>query len=67
MPNCVTKEIQQFQHSNPKHAQYAPHQWTRPNYGATNELAMPFYTLPPIPEEQRRRIQQIIGTLLYYA
>ena len=24
-------------------------------------------TLPPIPEERKRRIQQIIGTLLYYA
>ena len=30
-------------------------------------LATPLYTSPPIPEERKRRIQQIIGTFLYYA
>ena len=35
MSNYVTKALHKFQHSTPKRAQYAPHQWTRPNYGAT--------------------------------
>ena len=48
-------------------AQYAPHKWTRPKYGATKQLATPLDTSPPIPEERKCRIQQIIGTLLYYA
>ena len=34
MPNYVTKAIHKFQHPTPKRAQYAPPQWTRPNYGA---------------------------------
>ena len=67
MPNYVTKALHKFQHPTPKRAQYAPHQWTRPNYGATKQLATPLDTSPPIPEEQKRRIQQIIVTFLYYA
>ena len=61
------KAIHKFQHPTPKRAQYAPHQWTRPKYGATKKLATPLDTSPPIPEERKRRIQQIIGSFLYYA
>ena len=49
MPNYMTKAIHKFQHPNPKRAQYAPHQWTHPNDGATKQLATPLYTSPPIP------------------
>ena len=67
MPNYVTKALHKFQHPTPKRAQYTPHQWTRPNYGATKQLATPLDTSPSIPEEQKSRIQQSIGTFLYYA
>ena len=67
MPNYVTKLLHKIQHPTQNCAQYAPHQWTRPNYGATKQLATPLDTSPPIPEEQKLRIQQIIGTLLYYS
>ena len=52
MPNYVTKELHKFQHPTPKRAQYAPHQWTRPNYGATKQLATPLDNSPPILEEK---------------
>ena len=58
--------LHKFQHPAPKRAQYAPHQWTRPNYGAKKQLATPLDTLLPIPEEGKCRIQNIIGTFLYY-
>ena len=67
MTNYVTKALHKFQHPTPKRAQYVPHQWTRPNYSATKQLTAPLDTSPPIPEERKRRIQQIIGTFLYYA
>ena len=67
MPNYLTKELHKFQHPTPKRAQYAPHQWTPPDYGATKQLATPLDTSPPIPEERKRRIQKIIGTFLYYS
>ena len=67
MPNYVTKSLHKFQHPTLKRAQYAPHQWTHPNYGATKQLATPLDTLPPIPGDLNRSIQNIIGTFLYYA
>ena len=67
MPNYVTKELHKFQHPTPKRAQYVPHQWKRQNYGATKQLATPLGTSPKIPEERKIRIQQNIGSFLYYA
>ena len=66
-PNYVTKALHKFQHPTPKRAQYAPHQWTRPNYGATKQLATLLDNSLPTTEEKKRRIQKIIGTFLYYA
>ena len=67
IPNYVTKEIHKLQHPNLKCAQYAPHKWTRPKYGATKQLETTLDTSPPISEEQTLWIQHTIGTLLYYA
>ena len=64
MPNYVTKEIHKFHHTTPERTQYASHQWTRPNYGATKKLATPLDTSPPILEEGKRRTQKIIRTFL---
>ena len=38
-----------------------------PNYGATKQLATPLDTSPPIPEEQKCRLQQIVDKFLYYS
>ena len=67
IPNNVTKALHKFQHPTPKRAQYAPHQWTRPNYGATKQLATPLDTSLQKTEERKRRIQKNIGTFLYYS
>ena len=60
MPNYVTKALHKFQHPTPKRAQCAPHQWKRPNYGATKQLVTPLDTSPPILEEQKRSIQKVL-------
>ena len=49
IPNYVTKSLHKFQHHTPRQSQYAPHQWTRPNYCATKKLVTALYTSPPIP------------------
>ena len=51
IPNYVTRELHKFRHPTPKRSQNASHQWTRPNYGATKQLATPLDASPPIPEE----------------
>ena len=66
MPNYVTKALHKFQHPTPKRAQYGPHQWMRSNYGAEKQLATPLDTSLTIPEERKRRIHNIIVTILYY-
>ena len=64
IPNYVTKALHKFQHPTPRRVQYVPHQWTRPNYGATKQQATPLNTSPPIPEERKRKIQQIVSTFI---
>ena len=67
MPNYVTKSLQKFQHPTPSRSQYAHHQWTRLNYGATNQLENTLDTSSLIPEERKFGIQKIVGNFLYYA
>ena len=66
MSNYVTKALQKLQHPTPRRDQCSPHQWTHPNYGATKQLSNPLNNSLPIPEELKLRIQQIVGTFLYY-
>ena len=51
MPNYVTKSLHKLQHPTPKCAQYSLHQWMRPNYGVTKQIATPLDTSPPILDE----------------
>ena len=67
MQNYATNALHKFQHPTPKRTQYAPYQWTRPNYGATKQLTTPLDNSTLIREERKRRIQKNIGTFLYYA
>ena len=50
MLDYVSKALQKLQHTTPRRAKYEPHQWTRPNYGATKQQEIPLDTTPPIPE-----------------
>ena len=63
----VTKELQRLQNPTPIWDQYSPHQWTCPQYGATKQLPNTLDTFPPIPEEHKHRIQQIVFDILYYS
>ena len=65
MPNYVTKSLHKFQHPTPRWTQYAPHQWMRPNYGATKQLKNPMDTSTPIQEERKSGVQQIVENFLY--
>ena len=66
IPNYVTKNLQKIQHPTPRRAQYAPHHWMRPNYSATKQLENRIYNPPPISEECKLSIKQIVRTFLYY-
>jgi hypothetical protein len=66
MPNYIQTALKKYAHCPPKTPQHAPAKWTQPTYGtkiqyATND------TSPPCDDNDKTLIQQITGTLLYYA
>ena len=67
MPNYINKMLQKFFHPKPTRHQTQPHQWIPPLYGAKVQFAHEPAPSPSLSTTETTRIQQIIGTLLYYA
>ena len=67
MPNYIQSELHKFQHPEPTRAQHAPHAWKRPEYGAQQQYTTPPDTTQVLQPDGIKRVQQITGTLLYYA
>jgi hypothetical protein len=68
MPGYIQAAVHKFQHPHPKREQHVPHQWIAPTYGAKQQLTQPIDDSKPLPPpELIKRVQQITGTLLYYA
>ena len=66
MPNYITKTLKKLEHPPPKKPVSAPHKWTTPAYGRTPQIA-PIDNTPLLNDKQKKRVQQIVGSLLYYA
>jgi hypothetical protein len=66
MPGYIKSAIHKYQHPAPKRPQHAPHTWNQPTYGATQQLATPTDTTDLASEPDKKRIQQVTGTLLFY-
>jgi hypothetical protein len=67
MPNYVTTALHKFQHPPPSCCQHAPHKWTRFVYGARVQYAPEPDNKALLPAADIKRVQQLVGTLLYYA
>jgi hypothetical protein len=67
MPNYIKKALLKFLHSKPRRHQAQPHPWTPPNYGAKVQYTQPSDPLPILSTKDTKRIQEIVGTFLYYA
>ena len=67
MPGYITQALHKFQHETPKLQQHAPHKHNEVQYGRKIQLTEPADTSPPLSKDDIKRLQQIIGTLLYYA
>lgn len=66
MPGYINRALQRFGHTKPKRPEHSPHEWTTPNYGARQQYATTDST-PFIDIKQVRHVQEVVGTLLYYA
>ena len=67
MKDYVRKALQRFEHSPPARKQHAPSSWTPPQYGQPQQMAPPEDTTAPLEKAQISRLQEVIGTFLFYA
>jgi hypothetical protein len=67
MPGYVNKLLARFEHTPPRHPQHSPHAAPLRKFGPAAQEPIEQDTLPILPLHRIRRIQQIIGTILYYA
>ena len=67
MNNYIDTLLLKYNHPRPKKPQHSPHAHREIIYGAKEQLAPDADTSPPLSEEGVKRIQGIIGSLLYYA
>jgi hypothetical protein len=67
MPDYIPKALTRFCVNTPTRPQHSPHAWTAPSYGAKVQLTAPPDTTEPLSPAAKTRLQEVIGTLLYYA
>jgi hypothetical protein len=67
MPDYIATALHRFQHPHPTKPEDSPHRWNAPNYGSKIQLSPLADTSPALAKDDITRIQQVVGTLLYYA
>jgi hypothetical protein len=66
MPGYVERALARFGHLIPKKLQHQPHKHTVPTYGATIQYAKDDDATKLLTKEEKKYIQQVLGTFLYY-
>jgi hypothetical protein len=67
MPGYIKESLHKFQHPTPTRPENAPHTWSSSIYGAKTQYIEAHQYTPLLPQKDVTRIQQLAGTLLYYA
>ena len=67
MPGYIERALARFDHPKPKKPQDNPFKYIPPEYGAKIQYAPDEDQSEPLDEKGKKRIQEILGTLLYYA
>ena len=66
MDGYITKALLKYGHPSPKKPQLSPHKHREAIYGAKEQLAPEDDTTPPLNSQGTKRVQGIVGSLLYY-
>ena len=66
MKRYIKKVRKKYQHEMPERPENQPHKHTIPNYGAKVQLTGPKDTYNPLGPKDKKRLQKIIGSLLFY-
>jgi hypothetical protein len=67
MPGYIKAALHKYQHAAPIRPEHAPHTWNPPVYGAKTQYVENETTSPALSAKDVNKLQQITGTLLYYA
>jgi hypothetical protein len=67
MPGYIKAALHKYQHAAPTRPEHAPHTWSPPIYGAKTQYAENETTSPTLSDKDVNKLQQLTGTLLYYA
>ncbi len=67
MPKYIPALLERQQHPAPKRAVHAPHPYNAPQFGKSNQLIPLPDTFELLSAEGIKRVQQIVGSLLYYS
>jgi hypothetical protein len=67
MPMYVDKLLARIEHKPPKKPQHSPHSAPPRQFGATVQIPVDHDLSPALPPDRIRRIQEIVGTVMYYA
>jgi hypothetical protein len=66
MPGYIQKALTRFEHPAPNRAQHSPYKCSTPQYGAKIQYSEAADTTNPLHPKETKKLQEIIGTLLYY-
>ena len=67
MPGYIKKKLKQYDHAFPNRAQSCPYSPEPKSYGAKAQAPLPEDNSKPLDKNGIRKIQQIVGSILYYA
>ena len=67
MTTYIKEALHKFQHPRPSRTQETPHAWNQPVYGSAIQYSDQPDDSPLLSPNSTNLVQQIIGTLLYYA
>jgi hypothetical protein len=67
MLDYIPKSLTSFRHCKPRTPQHQPYPHVKPNYGVKAQFTESGNTLPALPKEGKKFIQEVTGTFLYYA
>ena len=67
MPGYIKRILAKYKHEMPKKPQYSPYPVQPRKYGRAAQEPMPEDDTPPASKEEQRLVQQVVGSIIYYA
>jgi hypothetical protein len=67
MTGYIKAALHKYQHASPARPEHAPHTWNPPIYGAKTQFVKDETISPALSDKDVNKLQQLMGTLLYYA